>query len=261
MFDFLTKLGLAARVMVCSLPAVLLLACATAPESADVSPSSELGSAAQPWVAASSSAYNPKVWLHYQFPTKTPTAFTFGLEEGRPAIEAKASSSASMIRQLLRVEPGNLGGLKFSWKLPELVQYADMSAREFDDSAVRIVMAFDGDRSKFSMKNSMLSELARLVTGEELPYATLMYVWCNECDKESVIVNPQTDRIRKIAIESGPDKLKRWVDHERNLKADFEKAFGEAPGALVSIGLMTDTDNTKSSARAWYGPVTLTKPQ
>lgn len=25
----------------------------------------------------------------------------------------------------------------------------------------------------------MLSELVRAVTGEEMPYATLMYVWCN----------------------------------------------------------------------------------
>jgi len=42
--------------------------------------------------------------------------------------------------------------------------------------------------------------------------------------------------------------------------ADFEKAFGEAPGALLAIGLMTDSDNTQSTTRAWYGDIRLTRP-
>ncbi|UUZ69362.1 DUF3047 domain-containing protein [Polaromonas sp. P2-4] len=55
----------------------------------------------------------------------------------------------------------------------------------------------------------------------------------------------------------GPGQLNRWLDYERDIRADYEKAFGEAPGALLAIGIMTDTDNTRSSTLAWYGPVTL----
>ena len=44
--------------------------------------------------------------------------------------------------------------------------------------------------------------------------------------------------------------------HER-IKADFEKAFGEPPGALLGLAIMTDTDNTRSTARAWYGAIRL----
>jgi hypothetical protein len=51
----------------------------------------------------------------------------------------------------------------------------------------------------------------------------------------------------------------RWQDYERNIRADFEQAFGEPPGALVAIGLMTDSDNTRSQTRAWYGDVTLVR--
>jgi hypothetical protein len=150
-----------------------------------------------------------------------------------------------------------LGKIRFSWKLPELIQYADMSLREFDDSPVRVVLAFEGDRAKFSPKNAMLSELAHLLSGEPLPYATLMYVWCNECEPDKVILNPHTDRIRKLPLESGAGKLNRWMDYERSVRADFIKAFGEEPGALTSISIMTDTDNTQSVARAWYGPIAL----
>ena len=34
-------------------------------------------------------------------------------------------------------------------------------------------------------------------------------------------------------------------------------AFGEAPWDVVGIGVMTDTDNTRSRARAYYGDITL----
>jgi hypothetical protein len=209
------------------------------------------------WALLPAGSSNVQAWKHYKLPGKKPSQFDYVVEEGRDAIAAKAQSSASMLRQVVRVEPAALGRIQFSWKLPELIQYADMSLREFDDSPVRVVLAFEGDRSRFSGKNAMLSELAQVLTGEPLPYATLMYVWCNDCELDKIILNPHTDRIRKMPLESGSSKLNRWMSYERNVRADFLKAFGEEPGALTSISIMTDTDNTKSTARAWYGPVAL----
>ena len=102
-----------------------------------------------------------------------------------------------------------------------------------------------------------LQDLTEALTGEPLPYATLMYVWCNACPPESVIVNPRTDRVRKLAVESGPTHLGQWRSYRRDVKADFEKAFGEPPGALLGLAIMTDTDNTRSTTRAWYGAIRL----
>lgn len=197
-------------------------------------------------------------WKHTPLPGKTATDFSFVQLDGREVAVASANASASMLRQPLRVEAAQLGKLRFSWMVPQLIAQADMALRQADDSPVRVVLAFEGDRSKFSMKNAMLSELSLTLTGEPLPYATLMYVWCNTRAPGSVIINPRTDRIRKLVVESGPQRLSRWLDYERNVRADFEQAFGEPPGALVGIGIMTDTDNTQSQARAWYGPLNLT---
>jgi len=74
---------------------------------------------------------------------------------------------------------------------------------------------------------------------------------------ETVIVNPRTDRVRKLVVESGPQHVKQWRHHQRDVRADFEKAFGEPPGALVGMAIMTDTDNTRSHVRAWYGDIQL----
>lgn len=200
---------------------------------------------------------NAAAWEHRSFPGKMPTRFTPALHDGRHVIEAKADSSASMLRQTLRIEPQALGTLRFSWRVPALIEAADLARRDADDSPVRIVLAFEGDRSRFSARDAMLSELARTLTGEEMPYATLMYVWANRRPIGTVVASPRTDRIRKLVVESGPQRLDQWLAYERDVRADFERAFGEPPGALVGVALMTDSDNTRSVARAWYGPVQL----
>ncbi len=196
-------------------------------------------------------------WKHHKLPGKTPSQFNYTRTDGRDAMAVMAASSASMLRSATRIEPAEMGKVRFSWKVPELIANADMALRDADDSPVRIILAFEGDRSKFSPRDAMLSELALTLTGEPLPYATLMYVWCNKRAPGTVISSPRTDRIRKMVVESGAMKLDQWLDYERDIRGDFERAFGEAPGALVGVGIMTDSDNTRSTARAWYGPVRL----
>ena len=211
------------------------------------------------WAAASTAPGGDVDWKHQEFPGKRASQYRYARVDGRDAMAAHAVSSASMLRQVVRVEPADLGQVHFSWKVPALIESADLTVRDQADSPVRVVLAFEGDRSQFSAKDAMLSELAHALTGEPMPYATLMYVWCNNREPGSVLVNPRTSRIRKIVMESGPDQLRKWLDYERDIRADFVKAFGEPPGALVSIGIMTDTDNTRSTAQAWYGPVRLVR--
>jgi len=232
-------------------PAFWLAGCATAPP---------MNVADSPWatqpVGAPSQSV-PTPWHHMTFLGKTPTSFSYQRKDGRDAVGADARGSASMMRRVVHVQPEALGKLRFSWQVPALLPEADLALRDADDSPVRIVLAFEGDRSRFSPRNAMLNELARTLTGEEMPYATLMYVWCNQRAPGTVITNARTDRIRKLVVESGPKRLGQWLDYERDVRADFERAFGEAPGALVGVAIMSDTDNTRSKALAWYGPVTL----
>lgn len=203
------------------------------------------------------SAQDKSRWEPIALPGKVRTLFRLEHRDDKTAVMAQALSSASMLRQRLQIAPEKLGSLQFEWQVENLVAGADMAQRDTEDSPVRLILVFDGDRSRFSAKNTLLSELTHSLTGEPLPYATLMYVWCNECLKESVIVNPRTDRIRKLAVESGPAHLGQWRTYQRNIRADFEQAFGEAPGTLLGLAIMTDTDNTRSQARSWYGPVRL----
>lgn len=198
-------------------------------------------------------------WRHFPLPGKTATIYSFSQQDGRRALTAKAGTSASMMRRDLNIAASDLTDLSFSWQVPQLIENADLAERDFDDSPVRIVLTFEGDKSKFSAKNAMLSELAQVITGEPLPYATLMYVWCNKRPTDSVVVNPRTDRIRSVVVESGKKNLRQWLDYKRNVHHDFKKAYGEEPGKLLSIAIMTDSDNTKTQAAAAYGELVFAK--
>lgn len=236
----------------CVAAAVLLTACASLPPPpADVITS--------PW-AANSGLHAPRgsrPWVHKTFPGKAATRFEYARLDGRDAVSVRSDASASMLRQQVRVEPQDLRDVRFSWKVPQLIEQADLALREKDDAPVRVVLAFEGDRARFSTRDAALSELARALTGEPLPYATLMYVWCNRCPPGTVIMNPRTDRIRMLVVESGPRRLNQWLDYQRDIRADFRRAFGEEPGALVGVGIMTDSDNSRTRTQAWYGPVRL----
>jgi Protein of unknown function (DUF3047) len=248
-FHFLPTIATTCTGLLC---AVLTVGCTSIspPAAPPAAPVPQASSQQLPWTMGQS-------WRNHHLPSKRPTVFSTVRMDGRDAVLAVADSSASLLRQQVHIDPSALHQVRFSWKVPQLIEAADMALRDGDDSPVRVVLTFEGDRAKWSTKNAMLSELSLVLTGEELPYATLMYVWCNQRAPGSVIHNPRTDRIRKIVVESGEKNLNQWLDYERNIVADFEKAFGEKPGALVGMALMTDSDNTRSKTRAYYGPISM----
>lgn len=200
-------------------------------------------------------------WSAQVLPGKRTTAYDvlWSSERGH-VVKAASRGSASMLRRQVSVEPQDLHRLRFSWQVQALIAAANLTDSAAEDSPVRVVLAFDGDHGRLSARNQALFDLAAAVSGERPPYATLMYVWENRAAPDSVIINPRTDRIRKIVVESGPSRLGQWLDYERDVASDYRRAFGEEPGRLIGIALMTDSDNTQSAASALYGePLLVTR--
>ena len=62
-----------------------------------------------------------------------------------------------------------------------------------------------------------------------------------------------------IVVQSGRDKAGKWLEETRNILDDYRKAFGEDPTLIHSVGIMTDTDNTETKARSYYGDISFLK--
>jgi hypothetical protein len=210
--------------------------------------------AAAPTPAAS---VGPAVWQNYVLPGKQATEYRVTTKDGRWAVEARASRSASMYRRPVDVPARELAALSWSWWIDAPLVEAELGHVERTDAPASIVLAFDGDKSRLPMRARMMFDLARALTGEEPPYATLVYAWGTSEPLESVVLNPRSDRIRKIVVDSGSAQARRWREHRRDVVADYRRAFGEEPGRLIGVALMTDADNTRAQARAWYGRLRL----
>ena len=196
-------------------------------------------------------------WEIFRVPGKEPTRYSYIQHDGRAAVLATADATGSILRHRRRVEPAELGRITFSWKVPHTESGANQSLSKLEDVPVRVVLAFEGDRSRFSFKNTMLNELSLLLTGEEMPFATLIYAWSRINKPGDVVLNDRTDRIRKLIVDSGDQGYNQWQSYERDVRADYRKAFGEEPGALLSFAVFTEGERNEGQLQAWYGPVTL----
>jgi hypothetical protein len=196
-------------------------------------------------------------WDHVPLPGKRATTYTFGHHEGRAAWLAQADASASLLRRRIEATVTESTTVEFAWWVPATILTADLRQAETADSPVRVVFAFDGDIAKLPLRDRMQFQAAEALTGEAPPYATLMYVWDNLAAPESILRGARSDRVRKIVLQSGDAQLRQWLHYRRQLKADFVRAFAEEPGTLIGVAMLTDSDNTKSKAQAWYGDIVL----
>jgi hypothetical protein len=191
---------------------------------------------------------------------KPPTVYRIVSNGGRTALEAYAELGATGLYRQIRVDPHRQPILEWSWRVEGLIPEADVRFARKDDSAARIVVSFHGDPAKLDFEDRTQLRLVKAITGDRLPYAILMYVWANDVPVGTVVQHPHIGRIKIIVVESGTKHLGQWIPYRRNLVEDFRRAFGEDPGDLVSVGVLTDSDNVQHIAHGWYGDITLRAP-
>lgn len=181
-------------------------------------------------------------------------------DAGGTVLQADAEQAATGLYRRVRVDPGRQPLLEWSWRVEQLVAGADLRKGSREDSAARLVISFHGDPAKLDFEDRVRLRLAQAFAGEPLPYAMLIYVWSNQIAVETALPSPQIDRIRMVVVESGGARLGQWLTYRRNVLEDYRRAFGEDPGDIVAVGVLTDADNTRQSARALYGDITLRAP-
>lgn len=234
--------------------AVLLAGCASAPPPERVWPD------VQPFSANAAGAGLPRGWQPWIINrAKTPTRYELVSDPHSRSVvlRAVAEQAASGLRQRLDVDPSTRPVIVWRWRVVELISAADNQDRYSEDAPARLMLFFEGDRHRLPLREQLLMETAQLLTGQELPFATLMYVWENRFAPETLLRNAFTEQVRMIVVGTGRDRIGTWKRFERNYVADYRRAFGTEPGRLVGIGIMTDTDNTGETVEAFYGDIEL----
>jgi hypothetical protein len=238
------------------LPMLVLLASAAGTQALRAQARLEAAPLVPPFSAQKSSLSPPPQWESIQItPGKTPTEYRLVSDAGTVVLRARAQAAASGLGYTTDFDIRAAPVIEWRWKVSRLIANADNAVAAREDSPARIVLEFDGDKTRLSLRERAFFLLGQQLSGRDVPYATLMYIYALRAPVGTLIANPRTGRVQMIVASSGRDDIGRWQTLRRDVLADYRRAFGEEPGKLIAVGVLTDTDNTGEYAEAWYGDI------
>lgn len=173
-------------------------------------------------------------------------------------VKAVSDASASGLTKAVTIDPREYPIVRWRWKVENLLQKGNVNRKDGDDYPARLYITFAYEPDKVSFGRKLKYQAGRALFGD-IPIGALNYIWDGKSPVGTVVDNAFTDFAKMIVVESGPQRIGTWVEEERNVYKDYRLAFGEEPPAISGIAIMTDTDNTKERAVAYYGDIVFVR--
>lgn len=167
------------------------------------------------------------------------TSYALRKEDGRTVLRADSHAAASGLYRETSIDLRRTPILNWTWKVDNILTGNDERTKAGDDYSARIYVVFSGGAMFWRTR-------------------AINYVWSNKQPVGSNWLNAFTSNAGMIAVESGVSRTGQWIQINRDVLADYRKIFGEEPGAVDAVAIMTDTDNTGAAATAWYGDIWFT---
>ena len=201
----------------------------------------------------------PDGWKPLTF-KKIPKQTAYELIKDGDAVVVKAVSdaSASGLTKAVNIDPKEYPIVRWRWKVENVLKHSDVTRKDGDDYPARLYITFAYDPDKVSLGKKLKFKTGQAIFGD-IPIGALNYIWDTNTPIGTIIENAYTDFAQMVVVESGTQKVGRWVSEERNIYEDYKQAFGEEPPLMNGVAIMTDTDNTKEQAIAYYGDIQFAK--
>lgn len=184
--------------------------------------------------------------------------------DGEPSLQVLTDASyGTLVHNWRGAVPARL---TWSWRLDQPLvggqRPPDILKKSGDDAAIKICVMFDHALSRVPLWERSLLRLARTVSGEPLPAATLCYLWDSTYLAAAEGKNPYTARVRFVVLRGKNAPLTRWVSESVDVKADFIRLFGDELGPITegaippvpevsAVVIGADADNTGAQSQAW----------
>ncbi|MEO7940549.1 MAG: DUF3047 domain-containing protein [Burkholderiaceae bacterium] len=153
--------------------------------------------------------------------------------------------------------------LRWRWQLERAPDGTDLRRKEGDDAPLKVCALFDMALQGMSFGEQTQLRMARAMSAEALPAATLCYVWDRQLPLGSELPNVFSARVHYMVVSRGPALPGQWLTLERNLANDFLRAFGHESAVvppLLALAVGADADNTSSSSLGYIGDLSLSQP-
>lgn len=154
-----------------------------------------------------------------------------------PFLEANAKNSAVTIAKEFEYDLTEYPYLSWQWRVIELPKGGDERYKKTGDSAAAIYVIFEG---RFRPKS-------------------LKYVWSASLPRGTTTESPYNSKTKIVVVRNQSSPMGEWVSERVNVYADYQRLFGGETESVQAIGLMSDSDNTQSTAVAHYKVITISK--
>lgn len=201
-------------------------------------------------------------WREVLLPKQTlpKTRFEVVDLDGRRALRIESPASYGNLVHALTPPAGTARQLSWQWRLDRAVEGAALQSKTGDDAAMKVCVMFDHAIEAVPFAERQQLRLARLLSGEDLPAATLCYVWDPTQPADSVLPNAYTRRMRWFVLQGRSSPLGEWRSEQRDLRADFLRAFGDEARELPRITAVlvgADADNSGGHGLAHVAALAL----
>lgn len=201
---------------------------------------------------------NPR-WSKLELPKRDNTKYRLEEVDDRIAIKAESMNSASGLVYKVDIDPKEYPIIEWSWKVDEVLEKGNFKSKKGDDYPARIYITFDYDKKNLNLIDRIKYEAIRTFTSYDIPLRAINYIWANKASEGTIAPNAYTDWVYMIAVETGNNTSGDWKIEIQNIYEDYKKAFGEEPPSITGVAIMTDSDDTKSKAEAYYGDIIFRK--
>ncbi len=161
-------------------------------------------------------------------------------------IKAESLGSSASLFQEIGEKQKDFSILSWKWKISNVVRSAIETRKDRFDTAARVIVVF-GRESGFRGFGGGPSG------------SIIEYIWASHVPKGHVFDHPGERECKVFVLESGEGKAGQWIHEERNIRKDYQAAFGTKPGDLLAIGIETDTDHSNEKVTAYYSDPVLKK--
>lgn len=145
--------------------------------------------------------------------------------------------------------------LRWRWRVQQANAAVDLARKAGDDSPAKVCLSFDWPLERVPFLERQLLRLARSQTGQELPAATLCWVWGGAEAVGTALDNPYSRRVRVIVLRNAAQAGDTWYAEDRDVAADLRRSFGDELGAsplpaVTAVIVSGDADNTGARSLA-----------
>jgi hypothetical protein len=180
--------------------------------------------------------------------------------DGVRALRLKTEASyGTLVHELKNVSASD-ATLSWRWRLDQAVANADLRRKEGDDAALKVCVMFDMPLDQVPFGERTVLRLARSLSSELLPAATVCYISDRSTATGTTLANIYTRRVRSIITDGQGSPLAQWRTHERRIGEDFLKLFGDESKVVppvVAVVVGADSDNTGGSSLAYIADLAL----